>query len=81
MRENLLALAHRAGVVFAPQALGNDKGADYAVARRVEAILDEAVLSGALGAEERRLVRLSVADPDSPRCPFCGKRTGEGVHA
>lgn len=37
-------------------ALGNDKGSLYATMSRVTAILDEAVLSGALTPEERRAV-------------------------
>jgi hypothetical protein len=45
------------------EALGNNKGPDYAAAARACSILDEAVLSGALTAAERRLVHPYVG-PD-----------------
>ena len=49
-----------------PDLLDNDKGAVYAVAARIEAILDEAVLSGALGAEELRLFSVVQRQADDP---------------
>ena len=53
-----------------PDPLGNDKGLVYATAARIEAILDEAVLSGALSAAERRafviVERSSKGSHDAP---------------
>lgn len=50
-----------------PSALGNMHGPVYAAARRIEAILDEAVISGALTPIERRSVGLYVRDMRAPR--------------
>jgi len=43
-------------------ALGNDKGWDYGVASRVEALLDESVISGVLTASDRKAVHLTISD-------------------
>jgi hypothetical protein len=45
------------------EALGNDKGWEYAVASRVGSLLDEAVISGVLSPEECRSVHVAVGRP------------------
>ena len=45
------------------EALGNDKGWEYAVASRVGSLLDESVISGVLTMIERKAVHVAVGRP------------------